>query len=125
LLANTDHLFAFDASAQDALVMSREMGDGITQEDIISLDNYECYAKLSLQGARLPAFSLHVNPPPSSEPSLVTTLQTKSAQKYGRPAEVVDRMLTQQDVARGSASNVDSISPEELWEDEDASDAFP
>lgn len=97
VLANTDHLFAFDMGAQDAERMAEEIGDGIGMQDILALENYACYARLSLQGARLPAFSMRLLPPPAPDPALVTWLQERSAQVYGRPAAVVDAMLARQD----------------------------
>jgi hypothetical protein len=101
VLANTDHLFAFDMGAQDARLMADEIGDGIGAQDILALENYACYARLSLQGARLPAFSMRLLPPPESDLALVTRLQERSAQIYGRPAAVIDAMLAQQDRVGG------------------------
>jgi len=97
VLANTDHLFAFDMGAQDAQRMADEIGDGIGTQDILALENYACYARLSLQGARLPAFSMRLLPPPAPDLALVARLQERSTQIYGRPAAVVDAMLARQD----------------------------
>ncbi|HEY1350174.1 MAG TPA: type IV secretion system DNA-binding domain-containing protein [Ktedonobacteraceae bacterium] len=97
VLANTDQLFAFDMAAQDARRMAEEIGDGIEVEDILAQENYACYARLSLQGARLPAFSTRLLPPPASDQALATWLEERSAQIYGRRVEVIDAMLDQQD----------------------------
>ncbi|MBO0795572.1 MAG: type IV secretion system DNA-binding domain-containing protein, partial [Ktedonobacteraceae bacterium] len=97
LTANTDQLFAFDMSAPDATAMAEEIGDGIHMEDIVSLDNYECYAKLTLAGAHLPAFSLRLLPPPEGDPLLVKALLEKSARIYGCPVQEVDRQIRLQE----------------------------
>lgn len=99
LLANADQLFAFDMSAEDAECMAKEIGDGLTMEDILSLDNYACYTKLSHNNMRWPAFSLHLLPPPQGDPELVKTLQERSVRQYGSPARSVDKYLASHDKA--------------------------
>ncbi|HEU5377446.1 MAG TPA: hypothetical protein VFV38_18650, partial [Ktedonobacteraceae bacterium] len=117
LLANADQLFAFDMSAQDAARMAREIGDGLEAEDILLLDNYACYARLSQYGARLPAFSLRLLPPPAGDPVVVAALQEQSARRYGRPVAAVDAQLRRQDRAgeqkRGPAPAHAAPSPDE------------
>ncbi len=57
VLANIDHLFAFHMAGEDARLL-HEL-DGIAEEDITNLDDFQCYVKLSLHGHRLPVFSSH------------------------------------------------------------------
>ncbi len=97
ILANTDQLFAYDMAAEDAESMAKEIGDGIEADDILSLDNYACYAKLTIAGARVPAFSLKLLPPPTGDAELAKTIQEKSARTYGRPSEDIDKQLLRQD----------------------------
>jgi hypothetical protein len=97
LLTNTDQLFAFDASADDAEIMAKEIGDGIEPCDILALDNFACYAKLTEAGAHLPACSVRLFPPPSGDPEALREIQLKSQQRYGRPKAVVDKQLRRQD----------------------------
>ena len=61
VLSNVDHLFAFAMSGEDARML-HEL-DGIEEDDITNLDDFTCYAKLALQGRRLPVFSLRLDPP--------------------------------------------------------------
>ena len=61
VLANIDHLFAFHMAGEDARLL-HEL-EGITEEDITNLDDFQCYVKLSLQGHRLPVFSLQLEAP--------------------------------------------------------------
>ena len=62
VLANIDHLFAFHMAGEDARLL-HEL-DGILEDDITSLDDFQCYVKLSLGGHRLPVFSLALDAPP-------------------------------------------------------------
>ena len=62
VLANIDHLFAFHMAGEDARLL-HEL-DGILEDDITNLDDFQCYVKLSLHGHRLPVFSLDLDAPP-------------------------------------------------------------
>jgi hypothetical protein len=62
VLANIDHLFAFHMAGEDARLLYEL--DGIAEDDITNLDDFQCYVKLSLGGHRLPVFSLQIEAPP-------------------------------------------------------------
>lgn len=123
LLSNVDHLFAFDCSAQDAASMAAEIGEGIEADDLLSLANYACYAKLTRAGVRLPVFSMDLLPPPIGDPALVTILQARSAQRFGTPARVADRLIRRQEPKDKGKGPSPSTSPHDApGEDDEASD---
>ncbi len=70
VLANIDHLFAFHMAGEDARLL-HEL-DGIEEDDITNLDDFQCYVKLSLHGRRLPVFSLDLDAPPTLDEELGT-----------------------------------------------------
>jgi hypothetical protein len=49
-----------------------------------------CYARLSSGGARLPAFSVQLLPPPAGDPALADALADEAARRWGRPRAVVE-----------------------------------
>ena len=55
----------------------------------MELGDHQCYARLSHQGERLPAFHLRLDPPPEADPSVAEVLAACSAAQYGRDAAVV------------------------------------
>ena len=63
VLANIDNLLVFQTSADDARFLESELDDVVDAHDLINLDPFTCYAKLSLDGRRLPVFSLTLAPP--------------------------------------------------------------
>jgi hypothetical protein len=93
VFANLDGLFAFHTSAEDAAYLVRELGGGIDEADLLELGEYQCYAKLSAGGERLPVFSLRLDPPPAGDPAVGEALAAASAQRYGRDAGAVERDL--------------------------------
>jgi hypothetical protein len=98
VLANIDHLFAFHMAGEDARLL-HEL-DGIAEDDITNLDDFQCYVKLSLAGRRLPVFSLNLDAPPRSDEEVATMLRLRSQQRDARPLGVVDDLLRQSRVRR-------------------------
>jgi hypothetical protein len=67
--------------------------DGIEEDDITNLDDFTCYAKVSLQGRRLPLFSLRLDPPATGDHDLAQRIRLRSQQRYAHPCDLVDAML--------------------------------
>jgi hypothetical protein len=93
VFANLDGLFAFHTSAEDAEYLVRELGEEVDGQDLVGLGEHQCYVKLSLGGERAPTFSVHLDPPPHSDPDLCARLATTSALRYGRDRAAVERDL--------------------------------
>jgi hypothetical protein len=102
VLSNVEHLFAFAMSGEDARML-RELG-GIEEDDITNLDDFTCYAKMSLEGRRLPVFSLRLDPPLIGDPELARRIRVRSQQRYARPCDVVDAMIA--DALKRSAPSI-------------------
>ena len=92
VLSNIDHLFAFTMSAEDARVIVPYL-DGLEIADVLTLDDYTCYARLSHAGRRLPAFSLRLAPPPQGDVEQAARVRHDSAAHNARPASLVDADL--------------------------------
>lgn len=90
VFSNIDGLFAFHVSAEDARYLAPELGDGVDEEDLGELGNHQCYARLTVGGERLPAFSVQLDPPPLGDPSVRDELAAASAARYGRDRKLVD-----------------------------------
>jgi hypothetical protein len=89
VFGNTDHLFAFNCSSEDARLLAPELGAPLEPADLVELGDFQCYARLSHRGERLPAFHLRLDPPPSSDSVQRAILVARSDERYGRhPAEV-------------------------------------
>jgi hypothetical protein len=91
MLSNVAHLFAFAMSGEDARLL-HEL-DGIGEDDITNLDDFICYAKLSVGGRRLPVFSLRLDPPAVGNQELAQRIRTRSQRYYARPVDAVDAMI--------------------------------
>ncbi len=89
VFANVDHLYAFNCSAEDARALAPELGGRIELADLVELGDHQCYARLSHEGERLPAFHLRLDPPPEADSAVAEVLAACSAAQYGRDAAAV------------------------------------
>jgi hypothetical protein len=90
VLANVDALYVFAISAEDARALVHELDDAVEIADIINQDDFTCYAKLTLDGRRLPPFTLALNPPPAGDPVLAEQIRGRARTRYGRPIQAVE-----------------------------------
>ena len=102
VLANIDHLFAFHMAGEDARLL-HEL-DGIAEDDITNLDDFQCYVKLSLGGHRLPVFSLNLDAPPWPDEEVAQLVRLRSQQRDACPAGVVDDLIRQIQARQRSAA---------------------
>jgi len=94
ILSNSDGLTVFQASAEDARRLLPELGGDIEVEDVVSLDDFTCYARWWDGFARPPAFTLRVDPPPPADADRVREIARRSAERVGRPREEVIAEIT-------------------------------
>ena len=94
IFANSDGLTVFGVSAEDARRLTPELGGGIEVPDLVSLDDFTCYARWWDGRARPPAFSFRVDPPPPTVPGRARAIAARSAARVGRPREQVVEEIT-------------------------------
>ncbi|MEZ4503155.1 MAG: TraM recognition domain-containing protein [Dehalococcoidia bacterium] len=89
IFANSDGLTVFQVSAEDARKLTPELGNNIEVEDLVSLDDFTCYARWWDGRGRPPAFSFRVDPPPVTTPGRAAAIARRSAAHFGRPRDQV------------------------------------
>jgi hypothetical protein len=101
VLANVRQHIIFHMSARDATTLHKELG--VEEEDILNLDPYMCYVKLSYGGRRQPTFSLNMAHPPEGQPAYVQRIRDRS-RAYSRPAGRVDEEVAQHEKESDAAA---------------------
>jgi energy-coupling factor transporter ATP-binding protein EcfA2 len=91
VLANVTQLYCFQASAQDAWALHRDLG--VEAQDLVQLDRHLCYVRASMGDEILPPFSLHVLPLPPGDAAEAETIRRRSRARYSRPPEEVEAHL--------------------------------
>ena len=94
IFANSDGLTVFGVSAEDARKLTPELGGGIEVADLVSLPDFTCYARWWDGRDRPEAFSFRVDPPPTTVPGRARAIARRSADRVGRPREVVVEEIT-------------------------------
>ncbi len=102
MLANIDHLFAFHIAREDARLL-HEL-DGLAEEEVTNLDDFQCYVKLSLHGHRLPIFSLDLDAPPRPDAEGAQLVRLRSRTRDARPAGDVDELIRQTQARQKNAN---------------------
>ena|GEM_PF-7102106 len=87
-------------SADDAARLLPELGSGLEVEDLVSLDDFTCYARWWDGFARPAAFTLRVDPPPVLDAAAVESIAVRSGERTGRPREEVVAEVTRALAAR-------------------------
>ena len=123
VFANIDGLTCFGVSAEDARRLVPELGGDIEVADLVSLDDFTCYARWWDGRGRPPAFSFRVDPPPRAAPGRAETIARASAERVGRPRAIVEREVEEALEERwpagapnrlqGSGENEDAAPPDE------------
>jgi hypothetical protein len=96
VMANVDQLFCYAMSAEDARMVERELDGLVTTSDLIALDDFHCYARLTVQGQRIPVFSLALDPPiplADEQRTQAEALRQRSQRRIGREARRVEMLV--------------------------------
>jgi len=87
LLANVGCLAVFQAAAADARQLVWELDrDRVAEEDVTSLPVHHCYVRATVEGERLPTFSMELRKPEPGDPSVANRIK-QAASSYTTPAE--------------------------------------
>jgi len=91
---NIRGLFVFHTSADNAAYLLPELGgEGeVDVEDLVGLEDYRCYARISHGARRLPTFLVDLDGPPPVDAERAARLAARSAATFGRPVAEVDAM---------------------------------
>ena len=79
LMANVGCLAVFQVAGTDARTLMVELGkERISEEDITSLPVHHCYVRATVDGERLPAFSMKVRKPDAGDPIVASHIRSAS-----------------------------------------------
>ena len=123
VLSNISNLFAFGMSAEDARKIAPELDGMVTEQDLINLEDYTCYARLTQAGQRLRTFSLTLALPHGGLTASERELRERSRRLVGRPRAEVEEDLHKAMQRRLAPARQLSLSPAVRYPPDD--DALP
>jgi hypothetical protein len=80
-------MVVFQMGAEDAEVLSNQLGGRLTDQDLLTLPRYNAYVRLLIDGHPSRPFSLRTLPPLSPlDPQRPHIIRRASRHRYGRPS---------------------------------------
>jgi len=93
VIGNVGTLIAFRAGSEDSEILAREFHPVFTQDDLISLPQFQIYLKLLINGTGSEAFSATTLPPPNRKSYHKEEIIKASRDRYCTPREDVEREI--------------------------------
>lgn len=93
VFGNVGSMAAFRIGSDDAEFMSKQYKPVFTEQDLLNIDNFNCYVKLLIRGATSAPFSMKTYPPEKSNREVFETVKEISRIKYGRPREEIEQEI--------------------------------
>ncbi|MBI2056133.1 MAG: DUF87 domain-containing protein [Candidatus Sungbacteria bacterium] len=91
VFGNVGSMASFRIGADDAEFISKQFKPIFSEQDLLNLDNYNCYIKLLVGGQTAPAFSMKTYPTAKGDREAAEIIKEISRTKYGKPREEVEQ----------------------------------
>ena len=95
VFGNVGSIISCRVGAEDAEYLEKQFGPTFKANDLMNVDNFNCYAKLLIGGKPARPFNLEFTLPPDVDKSHLDQLKQLSALKYGR-----DRVEIEEEIAK-------------------------
>ncbi len=93
VFGNVGSMATFRIGSDDAEFMSKQYKPVFSEQDLLNIDNFNCYVKLLIRGATSLPFSMKTYPPEKGNREVYETVKEISRVKYGRPREEVEEEI--------------------------------
>lgn len=90
VFGNVGSMATFRIGSDDAEFMSKQYKPIFSEQDLLNIDNFNCYVKLLIRGATSSPFSMKTYPPEKGNREVYETVKEISRAKYGRPREEIE-----------------------------------
>ncbi|TSC67837.1 MAG: hypothetical protein G01um101466_636, partial [Parcubacteria group bacterium Gr01-1014_66] len=93
VFGNVGSLVSFRVGSEDGEFLEKQFVPVFKSQDLINLDNYNCYVKLLINGATTIPFSMKTYPPQKGELQVAEIVKEISRAKYGRARDEVEKEI--------------------------------
>jgi hypothetical protein len=90
VFGNVGSMAVFRVDAGDAEFLKNRFEPVVTSQDIIKLDNFNCYARMLVKGQPVKPFNIRTLRSPEGRPEIADQLKELSSLKFGRPREEIE-----------------------------------
>lgn len=95
VFGNVGSMVSFRIGSDDAEFMSKQFKPVFTEQDLLNIDNHNCYVKLLINGQTSNPFNMKTYPPSTGSKEMAVLAKEISRTKYGRPREEVEQEILQ------------------------------
>ena len=93
VFGNVGSMTAFRVGSEDAEFLEKQFLPTFDANDLMNLDNYQCYAKLLVNNQVTEPFNMKTYPPTPGNEELKEAFKQLSRLKYGRDREIVEEEI--------------------------------
>ncbi|MEP7162526.1 MAG: TraM recognition domain-containing protein [Candidatus Moraniibacteriota bacterium] len=93
VFGNVGSLVAFRVGPEDAEFLEKQFAPVFSAQDLVNVDNYQCFARLLMNNELTKPFNLRTYPPTSGNQEVGNAMKELSRLRYGRDARIVNREI--------------------------------
>jgi len=93
VFGNVGSMCSFRVGAEDAEFLQKQFAPVFDMNDLINLDNFNCYTKVLINNESSDAFDMKTYPPSKGDPELREAIKQLSRFKLGRSKEIVNEEI--------------------------------
>jgi len=83
VFGNVGSIAVFRVGADDAEFLKNQFDPVFSPQDLLNIDNFNCYVKLLINNQTARPFNIKIDPPPTANSEVGSQLKEMSRQKYG------------------------------------------
>lgn len=93
VFGNVGSLVSFRVGPEDAEFLEKQFAPVFSAQDIINVDNYQCFVRLLMNNELTKPFNMKTYPPTQGDQEVANALKELSRLRYGRDAAIVNREI--------------------------------
>ncbi len=93
VFGNVGSMASFRIGSEDAEFMAKQYKPTFTEQDLLNVDNRNCYVKLLINGATAQPFSMKTYAPQKGDKEAAEIIKEISRVKYARPREEIEQEI--------------------------------
>jgi len=93
VFGNVGSLVSFRVGPEDAEFLQKQFEPTFTSNDIVNVDNYNCFARILVNNILTKPFNMSTYPPTKGSQEIANAMKELSRLKYGRDKDLVNREI--------------------------------
>ncbi len=93
VFGNVGSLTVFRVGPEDAEFLEKQFAPVFSAQDIVNVDNYQCFVRLLMNNELTKPFNMKTYPPTTGDQEVANALKELSRLRYGRDAVIVNREI--------------------------------